>query len=363
MNKSSFPRITLGIILLTACAPKAPSEGALILGQTSGLDPEDTFTAVLFRHDGDAGEGILTDTLRNGRFSFRLDTLPDADHYMVSIFRPHPGYIDVINFGPEIYLEPGTVVRIKGEAKYLRNARIDSPVRDQQLRQCYLKKMSREDWDALDEIQAHRYRIINELYYSEGLTPVQTDSLRKAAQQDLDASHEINDRLFLQDLKILETEEIGTYALDRIQSLAHQVSSGKKEYREAVLRLYERLSDEQKTSREGMEALNYLNPVKTVTYGSPVPELGALSQEFHGTLAVVSISLDKEKAWREASQEHGITWNDWNDPRGTFGSVRAYGTNGIPTFILISPDGTIQQIIVGYREGLLRRTIQSALSS
>lgn len=402
MNKRSFPRITLGIILLTACAPKAPSEGALILGQTSGLDPEDTFTAVLFRHDGDAGEGILTDTLRNGRFSFRLDTLPDADHYMVSFFRPHPGYIDVINSGPEIYLEPGTVVRIKGEAKYLRNARIDSPVRDQQLRQRYLKKMSREDWDALDEIQAHRYRIINELYYSEGLTPVQTDSLRKAAQQDLDASHEINDRLFLQDLKILETEEIGTYALDRIQSLAHQVSSGKKEYREAVLRLYERLSDEQKTSREGMEALNYLNPVKTVTYGSPVPayeyidkegktvrvsdfagkwvlldfwskgcgpcirsvpELGALSQEFLGTLAVVSISLDKERAWREASQEHGITWNDWNDPKGTSGSVRAYGTNGIPTFILVSPDGTIQQIIVGYREGLLRRTIQSALST
>ena len=88
-----------------------------------------------------------------------------------------------------------------------------------------------------------------------------------------------------------------------------------------------------------------------------------MSQEFHGTLAVVSISLDKEKAWREASQEHGITWNDWNDPRGTSGSVRAYGTNGIPTFILISPDGTIQQIIVGYREGLLRRTIQSALST
>lgn len=389
-------------LLMVACTGKVPENGALIQGQATGLDPEEMITAVLFQHEGGVGKGIQTDTLRNGRFSFRLDSLAEADHYMIMLFRPRQGYVDVINYGPEIYLEPGAFVRIKGEGKHFRTARIDSPVKDQKLRQLFLKKMSQEDWNALDEIQAHRNLVVNEFYYGEDLTQEQKDSLRMEAQQDLDASHEINDRLSQQELKILETEQIGTFALDRILSLAHQVSLGKKEYREAVLRLYERLSNEQKTSRAGMETLNYLNPVKTVSSGSPVPsyeyfdkngksvrisdfagkwvlvdfwssgcgpciksvpELGAISKEFPESLSVISISLDKESVWREASKEHGIFWNDWNDPKGTSGSVRSYGTNGIPTFVLVSPEGIINDIIVGYSEGLLRNAVQKAMHS
>lgn len=388
--------------LLTACTGKVPENGAMIQGQATGLDPKEMITAVLFQHEGRVGKGIQTDTLRNGRFSFRLDSLAEADHYMISLFRPRQGYVDVINYGPEIYLEPGAFVRIKGEGKHFRTARIDSPVKDQKLRQLFLKKMSREDWNALDEILAHRNLVVNELYYGEVLTQEQKDSLRVMAQQDLDASHEIDDRLSQQELKILETEEIGTFALDRILSLALQVSMGKKEYREAVLRLYDRLSNEQKTSRAGMETLNYLSPVKTVSSGSPVPsyeyfdkngksvrvsdfagkwvlvdfwssgcgpciksvpELGAVSNEFKEKLAVVSISLDSENPWKEASREHGIFWNDWNDPKGTSGSVRAFGTNGIPTFVIVSPEGIIVDIITGYSEGLLRNKVQIAMNS
>ena len=389
-------------LLMVACTGKVPENGAMIQGQATGLDSEEMITAVLFQHEGGVGKGIQTDTLRNGRFSFRLDSLAEVDHYMISLFRPRQGYVDIINYGPEIYLEPGAFVRIKGEGKHFRTARIDSPVKDQKLRQLFLKKMSQEDWNALDEIQAHRNLVVKEFYYGEDLTQEQKDSLRMEAQQDLDASHEINDRLSQQELKILETEQIGTFALDRILSLAHQVSLGKKEYREAVLRLYERLSNEQKNSRAGMETLNYLNPVKTVSSGSPVPsyeyfdkngksvrvsdfagkwvlvdfwssdcgpciksvpELGAVSNEFKEKLAVVSISLDSENPRKEASREHGIFWNDWNDPKGTSGSVRAFGTNGIPTFVIVSPEGIIVDIITGYSEGLLRNKVQIAMNS
>ena len=394
--------VVCAALLMAACTVKVPENGALIQVQATGLDPEAMITAVLFQHKGGVGTGIQTDTLRNGRFTFKLDSLAEAEHYMISIFRPREGYVDVINYGPEIYLEPGALVRIKGEGKHFRTARIDSPVKDQILRQEFLKKMSLEDWNALDDIQAHRNLLVNEIYYGEGLTQEQKDSLRVVAQQDLDASHEINDRLSQQELKILETEEIGAFALDKILSLAHQVSLGKKENREAVLRLYDRLSDEQKTSRAGMETLSYLKPVKTVSFGLPVPsydykdkdgktvrlsnfagkwvlvdfwsrgcgpciksvpELGAVSNEYKEKLAVVSISLDSENSWKEASKEHGIFWNDWNDPNGTAGSVRAYGTNGIPTFILVSPEGIINDIIVGYSEGLLRSTVRTAMSS
>ena len=399
MRTRAFSFLT-ALLMVAACTQKAPQNGALIQGWATGLDPDDIITAELFQHEGGVGVGIGTDTLRNGRFTFLLDSLSEADHYMVSLFRPRDGYVDVINYRPEIYLEPGAFVRIKGEGKHFRSARIDSPVKDQKLRQQYLKKMSREDWKALDEIQAHRYLLVNAIYYDQSLTQEQKDSLRMVAQQDLDASHKISDRLMQQDMKLLKTEEIGTFALDRLLTLALQVSLEKKQNREAVLRLYERLSDDQKTSRAGMEALNYLNPVKTVSFGSPVPsydyidkdgktvrisdfagkwvlmdfwsrgcgpciksvpELGAISKEFQDKLAVVSISLDSKNTWREASEEHGIFWNDWNDPTGSSGSVRAYGTTGIPTFVLVSPEGIINQIIVGYGEGRLRRAVQNAM--
>ena len=390
------------IVLLVSCAKKAPQKGALIFGQASGLDSKDTITAELFQTEGGVGKGIQTDTLRNGRFVFRLDSLAEADYYRVSLLRPRESFDDVINDGPEIYLEPGTVVRIKGEGKHFRTARIDSPVKDQKLRQRFLNKMSQEDWDALDDIQAHRQRVINELYYGDGLSQEQKDSLRKVAQQDLEISSEINDRLLQQELKLLETEEIGAFALHRINGLAYKVSLGKNEYREAALRLYNRLSDNQKTSRDGMETLNFLNPVKALTKGSSVPsydyvdgngktvrisefagkwvlmdfwsigcgpcvksipELSAISKEFPETLAVVSISLDKESLWREASKEHGIFWNDWSDPQGTSGSVRSYGNKGIPTFVLVSPEGIISNIIVGYSAERLRNEVNKAMNS
>ena len=398
MRHSAFIIVICTFFVLSSCAEKAPETGALILGHASGLDPNDKITAVLFQHEGGVGRGIQTDTLKNGRFVFRLDSLAEADHYMVSLLRPRKGYDDIISFGPEVYLEPGAIVKIKGEGKHFRTARIDSPVKDQRLRQHFLKRMSTEDWNALDDIQAHRYLAVNELIYGENLTSEQSDSLRKVMQEDLDASNEINNRIILQDLKLLETEEIGTYALNRLNSLARYVASGKKEYREAVLRLYERLSDEQKTSRYGMEALNYLSPVKTLSVGSSVPsydyvdgndktvrisnfagkwilmdfwsrgcgpclaavpELGAISKEFPESLAVVSINLDKESVWREASKEHGIFWNDWNDPKGVSGSIRSFGTNGIPTFVLISPEGTGMDIVEGYSKGKLKGMIKS----
>ena len=387
-------------LLVAACNEKAPENGALIQGRATGFDPDDIITAELFQQEGGSGVGILTDTLKNGRFTFRLDSLAEADKYEIVLYRPREGYFYIVNHGPEIYLEPGAFVRIKGEGKHFRSARIDSPVKDQKLRQQFLKKMSREDWDALDDLQAHYYEIYDIIRSDEGLTPEQKDSLRVVAQQDLDASNKVNDRLLQQEMKLLETEEIGAFALDRFLTLAFQVSNGKKENREAVLHLYERLSDEQKTSRAGMEALNYLNPVKTVSSGSSVPsydyvdkdgktvrisdlagkwvlmdfwsrgcgpcirsvpELGAISKEFQEKLAVVSINLDSDSKWREASEEHGIFWNDWNDPEGSSGSVRSYGTTGIPTFVLVSPEGIINSIFVGYGEGRLRRAVQNVI--
>lgn len=296
--------------------------------------------------------------------------------------------------GPEIYLEPGALVRIKSEGRYYLNARIDSPVRDQKLRERFMRKVSREDLKALRDIIADQQQFLDETEERNDWTREQVDSLRAVDKEYKDAAHAITDRILKQELELLQTEEIGAYALGELWTLAALSSfNGIKEYREPVLRAYERLSDEQKVTRRGMEILNFLNPVEKTKVGSPapddalvdpqgktvrisdfrgkwvlldfwgknckncsraIPELGAVSRDFRETLAVVSISVDRESVWKRASAEHGIFWNDWNDPKGTSGSIRTYGANGLPTFVLISPEGIIERILVGYQEGVLR---------
>ena len=392
----------IALALLASCTGKAPKNGALIQGRVSGCDPADTVIAILFHFEGDSGQGIQEDTLKDGHFTFRLDSLSGENYYGITLVRfEGNSRMDVLNNGPEIYLEPGAFVRIQGESKYFMNPRISSPVRDQLMRERFMTKLSPQDLKALQDVQAHRNQTVNDRYYRAGLTSEQIDSLRKVAQEDLDEMNRINDRLTQQKIKLLETEEIGTFALHQIKSLAQGVSRlGKEENREAVLRLYERLSEEQKTTSDGIQILNYLNPVKTVDTGSPipdyeyidkygkavklsdfegkwilvdfwsrscgpciksVPELGAVSKEYQDRLSVISINLDKEKGWKEASEEHGIFWNDWNDPNGSSGSIRAYGTTGIPTFVLVNPEGIIHDIFVGYGEGILRSAVQQAL--
>lgn len=398
MKKS--PILLAALLALAACNGKAPKQGALIEGLATGLDPAEKIVAILFHYEGKAGEGLLSDTLRDGHFSFRLDTLSGENYYGISLICFEGDQMKyVVNDGPEIYLEPGAFVRIKGEGRYFKNARISSPVKDQQLRDRFVGKMSLEDWKAQQDVMARRDAIVRETY-NQGVSPEQRDSLRKIAQELLAEGNKISDRLSQQKLKLLETEEIGAYALHQLNAQAVNVSYGKTENREAVLALYERLSDEQKASPDGMEILNYVNPVKTLSVGDSlppyayvdkngktvqidefrgrwvlldfwsrgcgpcikaVPELGAVSKEFQDKLAVVSISMDRESGWKVASAEHGIFWNDWNDPKGSAGSVRVFGTTGIPTFVILTPEGTIHEVLVGYGEGILRRVIITAL--
>ena len=124
---------------LPSCTKSVPVEGAVIEGKVTGFDKDDLIQAVLMRFDGQTGKGIVIDTIRNGHFAFRLDSLGEAKRYSVSFFRPHGKYADVLSHGPEIYLEKGVLVRIEGEGRYIYNAKIESPVKDQKLRQSFVR--------------------------------------------------------------------------------------------------------------------------------------------------------------------------------------------------------------------------------
>ena len=144
MMRKTFIALAAGL-LLAACAEKAPERGALILGEASGFNPQDSIAVLLLKWSGLNGKVVQMDTLRGGQFSFRLDSLADdADNYTVmfhSFNRDHIYGFRTVGYGPEIYLEPGVAVRLRGDGRYYENARIDSPVKDQKLRQRFVEKL------------------------------------------------------------------------------------------------------------------------------------------------------------------------------------------------------------------------------
>ena len=385
-------------LLLAACAEKAPERGALIEGNVLGFEQNDKYLAILFEFNGTSGMEIQNDTLRDGHFSFRLDSL-GGDYYSITLVDISDGRFNFLNNGPTLYLEPGTAVRVRGEGKHFECARINNPSREQKLRERFLRMVSEKDRNLRQDAKARYDELRNEIRTGKDLTKAQKDSLRALADQADATSSELADKISQQELKALETVEIGRYALDRFHSLALDVSLGKEQNKEAVRRIYERLSDEQKASWRGQEILGYLRSFEKVDIGSPVPdyefvdldgkarrlselqgkwllldfwqfgcgpcfksvpELGEVSREFEDRVTVVSINLDEDATWRKATERHGIFWNNWHDPVGNAGILRAYGTQAIPTFVLVSPDGVIKSIQAGYRTGSLREMVQSA---
>ena len=77
--RKTFFALAAGL-LLAACTGKAPEKGVLIEGEALGYEQNDKYLAILFEYNGNSGMEVQEDTLRDGHFSFRLDSL-GGDHH------------------------------------------------------------------------------------------------------------------------------------------------------------------------------------------------------------------------------------------------------------------------------------------
>ena len=71
-----------------------------------------------------------------------------------------------------------------------------------------------------------------------------------------------------------------------------------------------------------------------------MPLLAQINKDYANILNTVSVAVwDKVEPFKQAVEEHGITWNSILDTESEAGKV--YGISGVPTFILFSPEGEI----------------------
>lgn len=390
------------VALLAACNNDVPKAGAIIEGKVTGFPAEDTIVASLFHYKGVSGQEIMKDTLVDGCFCFRLDSLVGSNKYSIILTkrRPNGNFPSILCLGPKLYLEPGAKVRISGDGNYLYSAKIDSPVKEQKLRQRFINKLSAEDLNKVEELFVEDYAVTHDIYYGGISSEAVLDSLRVEKRRIKELHDSVSQRLNEQELRVMEKEELGQFALEELSSLAYTVTHGREDLREQFNRVYARLTEEQKQSPIGKDIANKLEVIKPAHEGEQFPDYvfkdsaGAdrMLSEFSGKwvlvdywnrgcgpciaampelkeiskgykdVAVVSISTDTEVTWKDAESQHGITWTSWRDPKGINGTVRAYREPcGVPTFVVVNPEGTIVKIQVGYSEGLLHKLLDEAV--
>ena len=196
-------------------------------------------------------------------------------------------------------------------------------------------------------------------------------------------------------LAVSEVSRIFAEELSEIITMIGYYPAKYGEFRDRAAEQYERLSDEVKASPEGRDMKALLSVTDRVKVGDrffdgefrdldgrthrlsdylgkyilldfwafwcgpcrmSMPELKSLAEQYGDSVNFISLSEDPDEHWRKASEEHGISWNNFN-----YGDDLAfkltYDVSGIPSYFIISPDGVIVDSWAGYSEGVIRERL------
>ena len=95
-----------------------------------------------------------------------------------------------------------------------------------------------------------------------------------------------------------------------------------------------------------------------------IPELEEIAERYKDTLVVISINTDPEKPWKEFINKRKMGGNQWNELRkANTGLAANYQVKGYPHYVLISPDGKVQQMWGGYGKGSLLEKMKDNLNN
>lgn len=94
-------------------------------------------------------------------------------------------------------------------------------------------------------------------------------------------------------------------------------------------------------------------------------ELVEINNSYSDSLKIVSFTQDpKKEVWLKSLERDKVTWNSIWDGKGRYSETSIkYGIQGIPTFVLINPEGTIIDKWIGYSEGGIVEKIEGKLAN
>ena len=399
MRKYIITPALLAIVCMVMChctfnrkASVAANE-YLIQGELANLP--DSIVIGLYEEDGNILNCVLRDTLMNGQFSFRDTVSTTRKMLIMSDNRGFPGT------WLEVWIAPGEYIEIKGQDKLVKTWEVVSDVPEQQEENRFtacamaqqkelMQYMAAEyDWQRMMFIDHPGDREFESQAWAK------IDSIRKLSMP-------LQQEIWKKEMEYMEEAPVSPVWMDRLLLFASMMKYETiMPYKEEVKKLYARMSEADKQTDDGQEITTYVYPPTTVGIGDmmvdgdlydandslrhisefkgkfilldfwssgcgpcveSIPEMEKVMDLYKDKMTVISISEDPKARWKEYIKTKGMGGNQWNELRkGRAGLALNYQVRGIPHYVLIAPDGKIQDVWSGYGAGSLLGQVEKNL--
>ena len=347
----------------------------------------------LYLNDGTLLIPRTQDTIRNGTFRLTDSIGPETGLYALrGLGENFPSlWLDV-------WAKPGAKINVDANGYLIRTWEVNSALPEQQEAGRFIKPNA-HNWDRWQQLliaqrQLNKKRAMAKGDEKQALNAAR-DSLNAAADKAFTRISE-TELAIMRQLPVTDLwfEKLKRYAMDTKYNEANTT-------RGTTVALYNSLPEKQRKTREGREIAAYLFPPKVVKNGEPMadtamvdlagkqhkladykgkyllldfwsvgcgpcleamPELKTIADSLRSTLTVISLNIDiKRSVWKKYSEKEKITWVNLNDDWGLAGLAARYGVNDIPHYVMISPNGTVIDHWIGYREGRLKEKVKQHL--
>lgn len=364
------------------------ADNVVITGNVTAF-PDGAAVRIIY-FEGILGTTSAEDTIKDSKFNITFQT--------DSCLKKFNMYIDGKDGSSQarkLYIRPGAKIEITGPDEHVHTWNVKSNVPEQAEYDRYLMA-SKDLHDATHQIS---------LDYELRRAAITDKTELEQARNEYKATQPYRDSLniisYKRDIEILKSTPVTTVWLDKMEEITslHKGSDNDSIYR-AIKTLFSGLNDSIKTSKQGLKIKALLNPLKKIEIGDMFPEtkfhdleevehsinelrgkwvvvvfwsagcggchyafgeMPKLIAKHKENLEGVLLSCDTENWWRWATENFGVKGNNWNEGMETYGLYQRFGNEGLPTVIMVSPDGKIEDIFIGFYTDRIEATLKKNL--
>ena len=280
----------------------------------------------------------------------------------------------------DIWAEQGDTVYVKGNDNFIGNWEVKTRAPEQ------------KEWDLIRKATAKEYKAFQQAWLDyEAYRQYRRDTEMSEAEWDStkvilaqkDTLRIKNRTLWFKSQLIAMKElPVTDFWMDKLSTLIYFASNNREMLEEPIKELYMLKGDKIDRKPDGKSVREWVYPYPKAELGKPCvdsdffdvngkkyriadfrgkyvlldfwanycgacigafPHIGKLQQQYADQLTVISISVDKIDTWKNSPHQKEITWHSLNDGGGHWGGIAgSYDIMAMPTYILISPDGTYQ---------------------
>lgn len=376
-------KLLFGSLLLMGYMGAQAQQEYTIEGKVEGV--KDGTLISLFLLDGNVGSTVALDSIQNGTFFFKRNA---GESGMDKLSLMCTRNDDFPSMSLEIYATPNARIKVTGTNTLIHTWKVDSPVKEQIEHNRFIEN-SRDLWDEYQRLS------------------IKARSLRSAPEAERKAMRAKEDSISAliskREMQLMQELPVSNIWMDRLYRLSMSVKYNPNfSYKDETLALYNRMNEAQKASIKGQEITVNLFPPVVVKEGDEMadtelydldgkihhltdfkgkyilldfwssgcgpcimalPEMKEIQEQYKERLTVISLSSDTKSRWKVASAKHEMTWQNLSDLKQSAGLYAKYGVNGIPNYVLISPEGKIMKMWSGYGKGSLKLKMRRYLDA